>query len=471
MAFTRRFFYFFLLFPLFASGQYVDVPRSPGKTASPVDETWQVVGQPGFSDHASLYPCIAINPKDGQAFVAYADAATSKGDVGYGVVKRFDGNQWVSLDMTGFSPGKIAHLSLSFSPVDSLPYLSFTGSCSNGEPASVMRYNGTSWEYVGGDWATEGLTYFNCLAFDPVSGQPWLAFTDGMQEDKLSVRRFDGSTWVNVGFPGFTAGQSWYVKLAFTSAGVPYVAYKDFANGQAISVMSFNGTEWNYIGAPGFTGIVGLEVGFDLGTLDDMPYVACSRGGSGQATVKKFSEGSWVDVGDPNLTLGFATGVSFVISPSGQPFFSFWDSSFPGMCLIKYEETGWEYVGGTGFTGTYIHGPSLALAPGDIPYLSYADEGNFSRITVMKYDFPTGLAETPVSSFRIFPNPASEYIQITSPHGISGVDMLDAQGRKVLSCHQPGESLKIDISSLSPGTYLVRVTTDSGFDTRVVVKR
>jgi len=60
--------------------------------------------------------------------------------------------------------------------------------------------------------------------------------------------KFDGSSWVYVGLAGFTPGWAYVEGLAFDSADTPYVAYQEYK----ASVMKFDGTSWVQVGSAGF---------------------------------------------------------------------------------------------------------------------------------------------------------------------------------------------------------------------------
>jgi hypothetical protein len=74
-------------------------------------------------------------------------------------------------------------------------------------------------------------------------------------------------------------------------------------------------------------------------------------------------------------------------------------------------------------------------------------------------NFPSGDGR----QIRIIPNPAKDFLQIgfngigENP-GILNLEILNMEGRKVLSEINISPDQKIDISSLNPGTYLIRIT-------------
>jgi hypothetical protein len=54
--------------------------------------------------------------------------------------------------------------------------------------------------------------------------------------------KFDGVNWVNVGADGFSAGDVLFINLTFNPVtGNPYVAYSDLANDEKLTVMYYNG--------------------------------------------------------------------------------------------------------------------------------------------------------------------------------------------------------------------------------------
>ncbi|MEX0595884.1 MAG: T9SS type A sorting domain-containing protein, partial [Candidatus Paceibacterota bacterium] len=77
------------------------------------------------------------------------------------------------------------------------------------------------------------------------------------------------------------------------------------------------------------------------------------------------------------------------------------------------------------------------------------------------------------SNFTIYPNPASEFINITSKNStlVNSVKITDVNGRVVKNKDLNGiDSLQLSISDLTSGVYFVSVSADSGSGTIKVVK-
>lgn len=74
-----------------------------------------------------------------------------------------------------------------------------------------------------------------------------------------------------------------------------------------------------------------------------------------------------------------------------------------------------------------------------------------------------GTAEEPLSSVKLFPNPASDFIRIVGIKGGDGsLRILDALGREVSLIDRYETGDKVDVSFIPPGWYLVRLATSEG---------
>jgi hypothetical protein len=52
--------------------------------------------------------------------------------------------------------------------------------------------------------------------------------------------KFDGTSWIYVGNPGFSGAGIWYPSLAFSTSGQPFVAFSDAGNGDKARVMKYD---------------------------------------------------------------------------------------------------------------------------------------------------------------------------------------------------------------------------------------
>lgn len=74
---------------------------------------------------------------------------------------------------------------------------------------------------------------------------------------------------------------------------------------------------------------------------------------------------------------------------------------------------------------------------------------------------PTGNKERISNNIKFFPNPAREYIMIDYFEGLTTIEVFALDGKMVLTNHLISDN-KVDISSLSQGTYILRMKDKNG---------
>lgn len=82
----------------------------------------------------------------------------------------------------------------------------------------------------------------------------------------------------------------------------------------------------------------------------------------------------------------------------------------------------------------------------------------------------TGIATLDADKFRIYPNPVSEYFYIESEYTTKSISIYNLSGLLMLSQTATGKDY-INISSLQPGTYIVRINTENGIAEKKLVKQ
>ncbi|MFL9844514.1 T9SS type A sorting domain-containing protein [Flavobacterium rhizosphaerae] len=82
------------------------------------------------------------------------------------------------------------------------------------------------------------------------------------------------------------------------------------------------------------------------------------------------------------------------------------------------------------------------------------------------------IKELDVDAFSVFPNPASNMINISAKNiGINTLALTDINGRTVKAVNFEGISeAKLNISDLSAGVYMLTITSDNGTLTKKIIK-
>ncbi|MEW6467947.1 MAG: T9SS type A sorting domain-containing protein [Bacteroidota bacterium] len=68
-----------------------------------------------------------------------------------------------------------------------------------------------------------------------------------------------------------------------------------------------------------------------------------------------------------------------------------------------------------------------------------------------------GIKEENVSSFSVFPNPASGMVTVSAQEPIGAIEISDVSGRLIVESPAGGFVIKIDLSAADKGIYLIKV--------------
>jgi hypothetical protein len=104
----------------------------------------------------------------------------------------------------------------------------------------------------------------------------------------------------------------------------------------------------------------------------------------------------------------------------------------------------------------FVIQPDLVVAdPRTDSSVIYIDNIRWSQVTSVPVNS--------ISGFSVFPNPASDYINIQGISGKTSINIIDLQGRILKTIHSQSSVAIIDISDLRSGMYLI--STNSGVRT------
>lgn len=190
---------------------------------------WSPVGISGFSESILTDRTNTLDMKiapDGTPYVAYVSSNTTKLSV-----MKFDGTKWVYVGESSFSPGLNHMISLAIAP-DNTPYVSFISYDIYIHNPRVMKFNGSKWEYVGESGGVNANTKINAsedvIAIAP-DGTPYIAFTDKYKLPfGTSVMKFNGSEWEYVGNKLFGTNNPYFLNMLIDPiTSTPYVSNMD----------------------------------------------------------------------------------------------------------------------------------------------------------------------------------------------------------------------------------------------------
>ena len=189
---------------------------------------WTTVGTGGLSEKTARNPKIAIDSA-GTPYVLYGD----ENSLNKATVMKYNGSTWENVGLAGFSAGAVGFITLQVK--DSVPYVAFEdGSCS-GRP-TVMKYDG-NWELVGIAGFTSADAVYISLQVDD-DGTAYISFSDYNSVWKVKAMKYSGSSWENLGNQSSLTNWGWYTSLKRYN-GVSYLAYLDNYNSGKATVMKY----------------------------------------------------------------------------------------------------------------------------------------------------------------------------------------------------------------------------------------
>lgn len=84
----------------------------------------------------------------------------------------------------------------------------------------------------------------------------------------------------------------------------------------------------------------------------------------------------------------------------------------------------------------------------------------------------TGISEEATETTKVFPNPAKDAIHVSAESEISLVEIYNMMGQRVSSSNVTGTEATINVSTLSPGNYILNIHTGNGIcHQKVVIAR
>lgn len=360
-----------------------------GTALALTENTWEAVGQRGFSRGAGFGLDLAFSPTNHQPYVIYEDSDQphASGGSAPAIVKTFNGSSWVTvgeLNAPRSGGGLIA-----FNPVTNEPYALHGVYADAG--VTVKRFDGTSWIPVGAeDFASR--VYNPTLTFS-AAGTPYISYYTYDPDDSrhIIVRKFDGSSWVQVGDAFDNIAGSWTGLAVHPDTGEPYLLYFNSTSTTHMLVKKYDGSAWVTVGE-----------GSDIGTGDRMsikfnpvthePYIAyMTYTGSNTVVVKKYDGSAWVTVGS-NWVAPYQYGgidvVDFDFNPStGQPTLAFasWQNQDKPE-VIEFDGTSWHALENSEFTAGAAYTLSFAFDPvTHNPNVAYLDKTLGYKVSLLKY--------------------------------------------------------------------------------------
>ncbi|MFH1808359.1 MAG: hypothetical protein ABIJ09_06435 [Pseudomonadota bacterium] len=211
---------------------------------------------------ASWYVALDLDSA-GQPVVAWHDHQAGTAEI---LLRAFDGIAWQQLAGSAQASGLSATPGDSYNPVLAIdaqdrPLVAWGDDSSGTWQIDLRRYSPPSWDELqgsatgGGISASPAESWFADLALD-ATGLPTVVWHDSSNGNwEIYLRRYDGQSWQSLGGSGSGGGLSandggsWLPSLALDSRGRPVVAWQDGSSGRMqIYLRRWDGAAWSETG-------------------------------------------------------------------------------------------------------------------------------------------------------------------------------------------------------------------------------
>lgn len=315
---------------------------------------------------------------------------------------------------------------------------------------------------------------------------------------KARIYAYQSGNWVQIGndINAFGAEDYFGMSISLSEDGsiVAIGAIGNPFNGDIgyVSVFENLSGVWTPIGAPINGSTPAGEFGYCVSLSADGSIVASGErnhiSGRGSAQVFSNENGVWTQIGD--TLFGQAVGDQFGLSVSlsgGGNFLavgSFANDSngldAGSTSIFENQQGNWVPIGNVingELAGDLLGGSVSLSSDGSIVAISAAgndDNGlNAGQIRIFENSAVSNVSyAVPENSIKIYPNPAADVITLSSESEIASFELYSLLGELIMGKKAAIEKeMKINISALPAGTYLIKLKTNSSLFHHKVLKQ
>ena len=102
-------------------------------------------------------------------------------------------------------------------------------------------------------------------------------------------------------------------------------------------------------------------------------------------------------------------------------------------------------------------------------YYVYVTNGAITDIVIGGVNL--GVSDNVIDGFNFYPNPASDAIILSALDNIETVVIYNILGQKVIDLNVDATNIQVNVSSLSTGTYIMKVSVNGQIGTYKVLKK
>ena len=99
-----------------------------------------------------------------------------------------------------------------------------------------------------------------------------------------------------------------------------------------------------------------------------------------------------------------------------------------------------------------------------------ADNGTLGKELWQFIPSTLSVSELKNNNYTLFPNPVSDFINLKSSYIISNVEIYNTLGEIIKNQDIESDSVKMNVESLNPGIYIIKLKSDIGIESLKFIK-
>lgn len=400
-----------------------------------------------------------------------------------------NGVGWQSIgNSTNITASNVSNIDMEINPTTKEVYIVYSdaGSTPVNRPI-VKKYNGdNTWSTIGGNYISASTSIINDINFDKNS-EVCVAYI--ANPGSLNLKRYSSSSWNSIGISNIgttNSVSSRNLDLEFSDSNIPYIVYWDsvgIASSPGYYLTRFYNGNWEYVNNSRiFNGDANYPRLVMHGEGIWIAYY------SGISAILGYYNNGWQNI-SPSCAV-FPDSVGLIeVEKSGDYLYVGYRGIFNPVSNVSYQirkfnltSLNWD-SGAIGESNSLIYNnptsnrisniaPSFSVSSSGLPIVGYNSNTN----TAMSYYYgplnSLTLKDFNKSSLSMYPNPVLDHVFIANDDNvqINTYEVVDLNGRSLISKRYNASNNLIDLSVLTKGIYFINLNTEKGILSKKIIK-
>ena len=410
---------------------------------------WNYVGTAGISMGWTTHNKIDIDATTGFPVVVYTEDNK-------GVCLKYNGVQWDSVGNSTFQNFPVGDI-IDFKIDKKNNYNLLFNNYENCK-SSCIRFDGSTWKYVGSQYVTENFPAHIVLGIDTAG----IAYSVMQFNDGHRIFKENGDTWQTVSSEGLGSGGLAWPNLKFDNNNIPILAYTGpgfFAN-----CSKFINNEWIPVGNINISATNTVANYPNLHITRNNDYYIVFSDTNARCFMLNKTSNIWELVGKAGSELEKLEIVEDIISDSESNIYlvgDYYEGANTNTLCYSFKENKWQLLGNSPISDFEAGYLGLAFSEKKQKLYCTYNDWETSKAVVKEYSLTTGIySEKQDNLLKIYPNPSTGDFFVEVPGEKFSVEIYSIKGAQIFKYKNNYNKVEIKENFLNKGIYLVKIVTE-----------